>query len=125
VIYQPHQKWDVTSCFFAGRQSRHHLPTLNWWQINLMARYHFTSRLSLSGRVEYFDDPSEVVVASTNPFAGFSTYTTGGCFNVKVTDNALFRLEVRHYFAKERIYEHADGSANYNTVLSGSLTAWF
>ncbi len=125
MIFKPHEKWDVTSCFFAGRQNQNNLPALNWWQVNLIARYHFTRRLSLSGRIEYFDDPKEAVVTSANPFEGFSSYTTGGCLNVKVTDNALFRMEVRHYFAPANIYEKTNGSSTYSTLLSGSLTAWF
>ena len=125
VIYRPTQKVDVTSCVYLGQQQRKDLSSLRWWQANLIARYHFTKRVSLSGRIEYFDDPDEALVTSANPFEGFSTYTTGGCFNLRITDNALFRMEVRHYFAKGNIYEKANGSTTFNTIVSGSLTAWF
>lgn len=125
AIYKPHSKWDFTSCFFAGQQARSRLSSLQWWQANLIGRYHFTDRVSLSARIEYFHDPDEAMVISLNPFEGFSTYTTGSCLNVRITDNALFRLEVRQYFSNKAIYNQGESASTYNTVLSGSLTAWF
>jgi hypothetical protein len=130
AIYNPDGKFSFTTCLYYGVQAREDRPgqTTNaeWWQANFIARYRFSDRVSLSGRLEHFSDPSSVQIASVTPVSGFRASSTGLCLNVYLTDNAMFRLEGRQFFAPDRVYlTEAQSPANQSTWLISNLTVWF
>lgn len=130
AIFNPDGKFSLTACAYAGLQDQTDSlgakTQLGWWQANVIGRYTFTERLSLSGRVEYFSDPHSVQVVPITPVSGFSTGSAGLCFNVKITDKALFRLEDRQYFSSQEVYlnrwQRPVGTSNF---LVSNLTIWF
>jgi hypothetical protein len=129
-IFNPDGKFSLTSCAYIGIQQRvDSLGTSShkyWWQANVIGRYSFTPKISLSGRFEYFSDPNSVQITSINPMGGFSSYSAGLCFNLKLFDNAMFRLEGRHFFAEKNVYQSESGTPRSQmTWLVGNVTLWF
>ncbi len=70
LIYQPTDNLSITSCIYGGVQKHADFDDTQWWQFNIIGRYSFTENVSLSGRVEYFSDPSATMVT---PLAGIET----------------------------------------------------
>jgi hypothetical protein len=97
-----------------------------WWQANVIARYGFTKKVSLSSRIEYFDDPQSVQIVPITNVNGFKTYSAGVCLNVKVMENALFRLESRHFFAPDNVFLDKNQIPTDKSNLGiASMTIWF
>lgn len=137
------KKWDVSACVYAGVQRYTTLRTdslmpipdhpdykqYTWWNANVQVKYAFTPKLSLSGRVEWFDDKNTVLQTSINPTE--NTYRTGSygfCLNRKIEDHALLRLEYRRFFTGSdaiSIYPFDSGYRDNLDVLSASLCVWF
>ena len=125
-IYKSGKKWSATSCFYAGVQARDGLSSASWWQANFIGNYAFTENFSLSGRIEYFSDPSGVIVSPITGVSGFETAGYGACANFQLHKLAMFRLEVRKFVSNDNLFEAKDGTSTSNsTILMGSLTAWF
>lgn len=56
-------KWLFQSCLFVGSQGINF--SRNWGQINAQSAYYVSNRMKLYGRMEYFIDPTNVQVSST------------------------------------------------------------
>lgn len=124
-IYQVHPHFLMTACIYGGIQEKDNNTSSTWWQGNINGRYQLSDKVSISGRAEYFDDADNVVIG--NDFLlPFSAGSAGLCLNIKIGDNALFRLEQRSFFSKEFLFENneQDFFKSYNLIIS-SLTAWF
>ena len=86
----------------------------SWWGYTVVSRYALSSAVALSGRVERFDDPDQVLVA-TGVASGFRT--NGGSLGVDVTagPGLLWRSAIRGFragdqvFAKRTRLSHGDG----------------
>ena len=124
-IYKPSPKWDFTSSAYVGWQEQQGAQTLRWGQFNVIGRYTFNAVYSLSGRLEYFHDPHQVMVTAQNGVGRFQTYTTGLCLNIKFTDNAMLRFESKYLFSNDSIYQNENGTTSSNFLMVGNLTAWF
>ena len=131
VISKPNKKITITSCVSFGWQEVKDTITNNigyhkWWQINVMGKYQFTPTISLAGRLEYFEDMDEVIIAPATSSPFFSTYGSSFGFDYKIGRNALFRLEGRNYFSAEKVYpDHKKGSNNTYQFFIGNITVWF
>lgn len=131
AIINPNGKWNATACVYAGIQNR--MDTLTgahsqatWWQANAVLKYNFNKHHSLAARVEYFEDLKHVVTAQeTNAANGFNSYSAALCFNKRISDNALFRLEGRHFFSDKNVYLNEAKPTNQTTLLVGNITVWF
>lgn len=124
-IYQPTQKISITSSVYGGIQQKNLGETTNWWQGNLIGRYAFTDKVSLSLRGEYFHDAENTLVA-TDAQLPYTTGSVGMCLNNKLGDNVLFRLDYRSFFSQEKLYTNADGQfTGWSTLITSSLTIWF
>lgn len=129
-IHNPDGKFSMTSCAYIGVQQREILSQKSshiWWQANLIGRYKFTDKISLSGRLEYFNDEDAVQIANiNNPLAGFRTMSGGLCFNLNLFNNAMFRLEGRQFYALGDAFKNANGNpSKFSTWAIGNLTVWF
>lgn len=131
IICKPTKKITLTSCVSFGWQEvkdsiTKDLSYHKWWQINVMGKYQFTPKISLAGRLEYFEDMDEVVILPANSTPFFSTYGSSLCFDYKIGRNALLRLEGRNYFAAEKVFpEQNVGSNNTYQFFIGNITVWF
>ena len=129
------KKFSSSVCVYAGNQTDRWEGDNVWWQINAMGKYAFTPKFSLSGRLEYFEDKNGVQVSSINNVTSpwleyndipFSSYSGSLCFNYKINDNALFRLEGRQFYSEENNYQDYNGAPSKNmTWLISNVTVWF
>lgn len=129
-IYNPGKKLAITSCVYYGIQqvtdSLNKLSNNTWFQANLIAKYNFTESTNISGRFEYFSDPRSVQITPITGVSGFNTFSGSLGLNVTVMNHAMFRLEGRHFFSKDKIYATEKlAPTNNSTWLVSNLTIWF
>jgi len=123
-------KFSGTSCFYVGAQetkiANGTMENQFWYNANIIGRYNFTPKTSLSGRLEYFDDQKSVQISPINPVNGFSSSSASLCLNYAMEENILLRLESRSFFSSKDVYKSAEGKAIGNSqLLIGSVTIWF
>ena len=131
-VFNSKGKWSFTSCLYFGAEQQRYKPRSSWgfWaQANFIARYTFGPKHSLSARAEYFFDPDNSVV---NPpvfrsrSTEFSMGSAGLCWNIRLSDNALFRVEGRQFYAPEKILSERSGKPTaFNTWLICGATVSF
>jgi len=127
-IYKPKGRFSATSCFYFGYQQKSDAPTASWWQVNFIGSYKFNEIISLSGRIEHFNDPGVLYgnVNSGTGMPGFKSSSTGLCANFKLHKLALFRLEAREFFSTENVYEDINQNpTSQSFLMMANLTAWF
>jgi hypothetical protein len=129
AIYNPEGKFCFTSCVYAGvqQQKLHNNMDRNsfWWQANFIARVKLSKSTSVSGRIEYFNDPDRIQITPVTAVNFFNGGSASLCFNVKITKSALFRMENRFYFSEKNVYERNKSPVNNGNLLIGNLTVWF
>ncbi len=101
------------------------MTSATWWQANVVGQYSLTKKLSLAGRLEYFNDPEEVQITPITGVSGFNSYSSSMGVNLKVTENALFRLEGRTFFSNKEVYERNNEPVKNSSLLAANLTVWF
>ena len=132
-VYNPEGKWSITSCLYVGAEHQHYRPRSSWgfWaQANIIARYSFGPRHSLSGRLEYFFDPDATIVyLPENSFRRFefSVGSAGLCWNIRLSENALFRIEGRQMISPDKKILSSRGGrpTAFNTWLICGATISF
>lgn len=122
LIYKSGKKIDITSSIYIGaheiERAQHGYGY--WQQANIIVSYHLNTKSSLAGRVEYFKDKSEVFGPNLNMVG------TGICYNYKIVNNALFRIEFRQLRNEDNVYFNEQGDyTQYNFWLVSGLTMWF
>ena len=123
-------KFSATACVYVGNQIKLDSTAIKtnniWWQGNIIGRYSFTKRLSLSARMEYFNDEHNIQIAPINVAGAFRTFSGGLCLNVKVNENALFRFEGRQFLSNCNIYiDNNNAPTRTMTWLISNMTVWF
>jgi hypothetical protein len=124
------EKWSATSCVYAGMQNKKdslgQKSRLFWGQANFIADYKLTKRASLAARIEYFTDPGSVQIVPLTPVKGFQSFSGGVCFNLKISENAMFRIEDRLFFSPDEVYlGRSDQPSTISNLLITNLTVWF
>jgi hypothetical protein len=117
--------WSATSCFYVGLQQRDGMTASSWWQVNVIGQYSFTKKLSLAGRLEYFNDPDEVQITPITGITGFTTFSSSLGMNLKVNENALFRIEGRTFLSEKSVYVRDSNPVKNSNLLAVNLTVWF
>jgi len=117
-------KFSATGCVYYGIQER---TTENaaWWQANLIGRYNLTDKTSVTGRIEYFDDPNSVQITPITLVAGFSTYSSSLGVNFKLAENVLIRFEGRTFFSDKDVYLRDTTPVNNSNMFISNITMWF
>lgn len=122
-IFDAGKKWNFTSCAYIGLQEEAKSKDQSiWWQANFISRYKINSKFSLSARVEYFSDPSYVMLPkwSANPW---NVYGAGICANWLLSDHFLFRVEYRNLNSQQNLfYPFFDKQMHWATA---NMTVWF
>lgn len=132
AIINPEGRLSTTICLYGGIQEIKD-TVLNkstyqtWWQGNIIGRLKLNAKSNIAARVEYFEDSkgvvSEVPVVGVN---GLNTYSVGLCYNKKITENALFRMEGRHFFSDHNVFINSHNTpTNVESLLVTNLTVWF
>jgi hypothetical protein len=122
VLYN-NNRWSAASSFYAGMQEREHTNAL-WWQWNAAARYDLSSRLSVTGRIEYFQDDQSVMIVPITEAEGFRSSGASVGLNFKLADNVLLRLEGRTFFSEEAVYLR-DGPVKTSNLIASNISIWF
>jgi hypothetical protein len=117
--------WSATSCAYVGLQQRDGMTASSWWQANVIGQYSFTKILSLTGRLEYFNDPEEVQITPITGIEGFNTFSSSLGINLKVTENALFRVEGRTFLSEKSVYLRDSNPVKSSNLLAANLTVLF
>ncbi len=117
--------WSTTGCAYLGLQKQRTADNTIWWQVNLIGRYHITKKTSVTGRIEYFDDPEQVHVSPLTNSTGFSSYSTSVGLNFKVAENVLVRFEGRTFFSDQEVYERKGIPDRNSNMLISNITLWF
>jgi hypothetical protein len=89
-----------------------------------ISQYQFSEKISLAGRLEYFNDPDQIIVQTTTP-AGFQTCSATLTINYAPTPNSLIRLEGRSYHSSDKIFTAGETPHMNNYLLASSLTITF
>ncbi len=129
-IYNPDGVFSITSCGYIGIQeqlvSNSTVRNRQWWQLNFIGRLKLNKTASLSGRIEYFSDPNSVQIIPITSGTGFNSYSSGLCFNLKLSENLLFRLEGRHFRSDKSLYLDLNNRpSNQSFWCISNLTVWF
>lgn len=129
AIYNPNDTWSFTSCLYVGNQEVKTISkSINqqWWQANIIGKYNFNSKHSLSGRLEYWNDPSQTMILNPNISSGFTIGSASLCYNYKANDHALVRFEARQFASdKDAFFNLKGNSVKQMSWLIGGLTVWF
>ena len=97
-----------------------------WWQGNITSNLKLNKNTSISARLEYFDDQNSVQIAPVTSVKGFSSYSGSLCFNFKIHNHAMFRIENRYFYSQKNVYINRNNNeTNSNNLLIGSLCIWF
>lgn len=135
------EKWKFTSCIFFGIQQRRYfspnpqppanLPAVfsyqQYWNANFIANRKLSKEFSLSGRVEWFNDPETVLLGNTiRPGVGFSGGSGGLCLNFKPAEKIMLRAEWRHIYSEGIIFYSLKGkTTNRADWFTTSAALWF
>ena len=126
----PESKLSATSCVYVGNQKRIQEDGKQsnnyWWQVNFIGNYKLNAKTSLSGRIEYFNDASNVQITPVTIPGAFKAGSGGLCLNVKLTEQALFRLEGRQFFSSDKNFIDPQGNPSKQmSWFISNLTIWF
>jgi len=129
AIYNPNDSWSFTSCLYFGNQEVNiNSKSINqqWWQANIIGKYNFNAKHALSGRAEYWNDPSQTMIMNPSVISGFSIGSTSLCYNYKANDHALVRFEARYFSSDKNAFLTMNGNPTKNlSWFVGGLTVWF
>lgn len=107
ATWNPSEKFSLAACVYGGLQKRinnNKTTDSYWWHANTSLKYSFSKQHSLSARVEYFDDNDGVIVQPVTDVVGFSSFSESLCYNWRVTDKVLFRVEARYFQSDKNVY---------------------
>jgi hypothetical protein len=118
-------RFSATGCFYVGMQEQAEAKDAVWWQANLIARYNLTEKLSVTGRIEHFNDPDEVQIVPITGVNGFRSNGASLGLNYKLAENILLRLEGRTLFSDKDVYMKNEAPTNSSNTLTSNVTIWF
>ena len=119
-------KFSLSLCGYVGLQETDAETNVHdyWAQFNTAIRYQFYKNFSVSYRAEIFEDQKELILIDFAPTQNKFLFSNTFGINWKVNQNALLRIEGRHFIAEKKIFDASDltNQAFWGVV---SLTAWF
>lgn len=128
-IHNPDGRFSFTACVYGGMQERlnirKHISHNYWGQANYIARWRIKKDKWISARAEYFADPENVILSSINGDKKYAATSGSLCYTVKMFDNALFRIEGRHFYSDSKVFRDNTTPVNQSTWLITNLTLWF
>ncbi len=123
ITYLPVKNFAVTAGYDIGIQqkSKGSSEYFTWYSPVIVLKAIFNEYLSVTGRFEYFHDPSQVIFATGTP-DGFRTLGYSLNFDYQVTSNALLRIEGRSFDSKDAIFSKGNEFKNNNFAITSSLS---
>lgn len=91
--------------------------TSTWYGGAVIGRYVVTPRVAINGRVEYYSDPDQVIVAAPST-DGFQTWGGSVGVDVQPVPRLLWRTELRALAARDPVFPKQPDGADASAALS-------
>jgi hypothetical protein len=95
-----------------------------WWSPIAIARVTISNKVSMDFRVEYYQDKYGVIIRTGTP-NGFKTSGISTNLDYKISGNAIWRVEVRTFRSKDRIFTKNSDLVKNNAFVTTSLAISF
>lgn len=96
-----------------------------WFGASLMARYKISENQKIAFRVEYFNDPDQIIIV-TNQTESFNAYGASIGLDQTLEYNLLWRTELRYLQADENVFpKNAADVSKQNMTATTSLALTF
>lgn len=95
-----------------------------WYSAVAIARYAFTGKLALAGRVEFYSDEHGVIISTGTP-NGFKTAGYSLNLDVMPVSNVMFRLEGRLLDSEDEVFLKDNEPKNSNASVTAALAFSF
>lgn len=127
AIWQPRSQVLLSACVYGGiQQYADATEDHNWWQANICGKFGLGGPHSLSARMEYFSDPSSVMIYPVTRANGFECSSVTLGYNYQVASRAAFRIEGRYFQTKNEAYYNASNQGSKTDFcLMAGLSARF
>lgn len=109
VKWTPPGGWEVWLTLDVGVQSVPAGDAQTWYGGSLIARKWLSERIALSGRLERYSDPDQVIVVTGTP-GGFVTNGASLGLDVKPVDRLLWRTELRGFRSTDALWPSRESS---------------
>jgi Putative beta-barrel porin-2, OmpL-like. bbp2 len=93
----------------------------SWYACSWLVKYNLFSKFSLTGRAEYYNDYSNVLIPAS--FVDAISASLG--MEYKINPHANIRIEGRNISSTNVIYKQYFDRYNTQTLLSSALVVWF
>ena len=90
-----------------------------WYGAAVIGRYVVTPRVAVSGRIEYYGDPDQVIVATPTP-EGFRAWGGSVGVDVQPAPRIVWRTELRAFRARDESFPERSSGADEETELARS-----
>ena len=123
------QAFTLQGNFDYGTQQKALTGNSSWWSTGLIGKLQMTPTVGVSGRVERYQDPDQVIIATGTP-GGFKATTASLGVDVSPVGptRVLWRNELRGTWAADPVFPNrsaATGTSRSNTLLVTSLALTF
>ncbi len=125
-IFQLTKAFGITAGFDYGIQQQAKASS-SYYDVLLpvaIARYQFAGKWAVAGRVEYYQDNNNVLIATGAPF-GFKTSGYSLNLDYAPASNALVRIEGKLYDSQNAIFVRMGRMVNTSPLITASLAISF
>jgi len=124
--FQLHKKIGLIAGFDIGAEQKYKgSKTYNiWFTPFMMLRYALSNRVIIAARGEYYQDANGVIIIKTTP-NGFQTYGYSVNFDYVLPHNILWRVEMRGFTSKDKIFTLNNEPSRQNYFVTTSLAVSF
>lgn len=126
VINQWNNKFQTIFGFDIGAEQKEKRSSRynSWFSPNFLAKYQLNDKTSISGRVEYFSDENNVIIAPQNNL-GFQVLGLSANVDYQIQTNILWRIEAKNFSAKDALFLKDNDFTKQNFFITTSVSAWF
>jgi hypothetical protein len=120
------EKVGLIAAFDIGVQQKekHSSELYSWFSPIIKVRYKFSDQWSSTLRMEYFHDPSRVIIG-TGTAGGFKTGGVSINLDYAPEPNVVFRIEPRWLTSEDKIFATKKGAVNDNFFIATSVAVSF
>lgn len=125
-IFQVTKNFGLTVGFDYGveEESAESNSTNSWLSPVVIARFTFNDKLSMDVRGEYYQDETGIIIATGTP-NGFKTTGFSTNLDYQIYDNVLWRVEVRNFSSKDKVFIRDNQPTRTNTFITTLLAISF
>lgn len=117
--------WDWLLQFDQGFQKKASSQWSHWYGAVAIARFRWSDDQKISTRLEFYNDPDQVIITTGNPFS-FNGYGGSIGWDQTLDKNVLWRIEVRYLKTSHSVFpKKTNLFENSDTVFVNSLSISF